>query len=231
MIRQNFHACDVVQAGNEVAHLFQIVLVVRHAGHQNVANPHFLAVVGEIARHVQNVFVAVAGQFLVQMRVKLLQIQHEQVGQAHQLVKAFQPFAVALEGLASRVDAGVDAFLLHQAEELRHEIQLKQRFTAGNGDAAVVAPVRFVADGFIKQLACRHLLRLRKGGRAPGVGVVAELAAQRTAVEKHRAANAGAVHQSKGFKRMDTSCQIGIRFAHDSQLLIRGTGQGEAPSA
>ena len=224
MVRQNFHTADRLEACDKITHLAQVVLVVGHTRHEDVANPHFLAVVGQIARHVEDVRVIFAGQLHMQLAVELLQVEHEQVGQAHQLIEAVEPLRVAAEGLTCRVHAGVHALFLHQPEELGHEVQLHQRFTAGNGDAAVVLPVRLVANRLVEQLACGHFLRLADRRRAPCVGVMAEFAAQRTAVEENGAANAGAIHQRERFKRMNTSLDVGIRIAHVSKLLARDSG-------
>ena len=216
VVGQDLHAGDRLQPGDEGAHIGQVDFIIGDAGNQHVADPQFLAVVGEVLRHGEDVRVAVAGEVAVERVVVLLQVEDEQVGDGQQLVKAAHPVGVLrIEGLPGGVDGGVHAVLFQEAEGLGHEVHLQQRFAAGEGHAAVLLPVVFVAHQLLAQLGRRHVDEAVAG--VPGVRVVAELAAQRAAVQEHGAADAGAVHQREGLEGMDPA----NRVAHQHVSLVR----------
>ena len=168
-----------------------------------------MPVVGQVAGHGQNIGIGAAGQLDVLLLVELLQVQHGQVGDGHQLVEAGQPLRIIrTEGLSCSVNAGMDALLLQLGKDLRHEVHLQQRFAAAEGDAAVIPPIGAVAQELGNQVFGIPL----GTATVPGLGIMAELAAQRAALQENNEPYAGAVHQAEGFQGVDIAGLL--RIAH-----------------
>ena len=63
-----------------------------------------------------------------------------------QIAGACMAERLSMISLSRGVKHRADAVFFCQAEKLRHEIQLQERFTAADRDAALFAPVALVAE-------------------------------------------------------------------------------------
>ena len=130
MIRQHFHPLHVFKDGYEFAREPEVFIVVSQPRHQNVSDPDGSAAVGKIPQHIKDVGVVLAGQGNMPLRVNMLYIHDEKIGQPAQLAEFRQKMRLPREGLSRRVDAGVDSPQLGVAEKIKQEVDLQQRFAA-----------------------------------------------------------------------------------------------------
>ena len=175
-----------------------------------MANPHRLAHVAQLSRHRKDVRVARSGHAPVQFLVHRLEVEHHQISDVHQPLKRPLIRRIRPIGLTRRIQHGVHAPLVRQLEQRRHKFHLEQRFAAADGDAAalsVLAPVFFVAQRPLNQGF--RVRRLGSGvARLPRIGVVAELAAHRAALQKDHIAHAGAVHKAEALDGVHPSDRL-----------------------
>ena len=145
-----------------------------------------------------------AGEFLVLYRVDVLDVDEQQICCIHKALELSEVGFVTNKVYARGVEAGVYAFGFCGLEKFNHEIHLCKRFAAAHGDAAVFAPVAFVAQGFLEQVLCRNFERTvvysvgALCAEVPCFGVVAELATHGTALREYDKTDSGAVYRAKG---------------------------------
>ena len=119
-----------------------------------MADPDGLLDAVEVTEKFDDVFVAVAREFLVCVCVDVLNVHEQEVGGFHQAFDFSKRFACGPERDAARVDTRVDSRRFCGLEEFNHEVDLRQRFATAHGDASVGSPVGLVAQGFFQQVFC-----------------------------------------------------------------------------
>ena len=180
-----------------------------------MADPDRFADLVEVARQIEDVLVGAAGQLSVRLVVNQLDIEQQQVGVFHQLIKFAEIRLLSCERISTGIQCCVNAVLFCLAEQLDQEVDLQQRFSAAYSNAAFFAPVIFVAERLFQ-----HLIRGLPVGifRRPGVRVVAELAAHVAALHENHVAYARSVDGSEALDRMDRALYraivILIHFTH-----------------
>ena len=180
-----------------------------------MADPDRFADLVEVARQIEDVLVGAASQLSVRLVVNQLDIEQQQVGVFHQLIKFAEIRLLSCERISTGIQCCVNAVLFCLAEQLDQEVNLQQRFSAAYGNAALFAPVIFVAERLFQ-----HLIRGLPVGifRRPGVRVVAELAAHVAALHENHVAYARSVDGSEALDRMDRALYraivILIHFTH-----------------
>ena len=143
--------------------------------------------------------------------VDVLDVEQHQVGVCHQRFEFGKERLFSGKRLPARVDDGVDALLFCLFKQLQQKIDLQQRFPAADGDAAPAAPVAAVTKGPLQ-----HVFRIGFAvSHLPGVCVVTELTAHRTALQKDDVANARTVDRSEGLDGM----QCAFMLSHNCFLL------------
>ena len=108
---------------------------------------------------------------------------------------------------AGGIERGVDAVGAERMQQLVGKVRLKQRLAAGERDAPATAEKCAVRQNLLHDLV--HA-RLRAALGVPAVRIMAEAAAQGTALEKHDEADARPVHGTEALIRMDASCHSGL---------------------
>ena len=175
MIREHFDTLDgITERGDEVASLVQGCLAVGDARHEDLANPHRLALLGEPGEAVEDVGVVAAGEPAVALGINVLDVCHHEVAGIEDATKRREGRLLAGERSEGGVEAGVDAAGVRGLEKLGYEFGLGESLAAGDGDAALGTPVAPVALGAVKELVDAH-----EGATlgTPGIRVVAEAAA------------------------------------------------------
>ena len=217
MVGQKLHLLHVGQVAADVG--FQLghgLGAVGAAGHHHVAHPHRRA--GPAQRLLEGFGPGdvLPGQRPVGFRLPVLDVVQNQVGLGQDLVQA----GVGQRGGADAggVQAGVDAPPAAQPQRLQQKRRLHQRLAAGKGHPAAAAlKVGDKAGDLVHKLPGGKLLA---PGRGPGVGVVAEAAAQPAPLQKHHRADARPVHQAHALDGMDAAC------GHGAASFPAGGGQG-----
>ncbi len=146
VVGEDFDFFDVVERIDEFARLDEEFVVVAHAGDEYVSNPDGFVDFVEVAEHVEDVLVVVAGEFLVLCGVDVLDVDEEQVCRGHEAVELSEVRLVTNKVYARGVDAGVYACGFGGFEEFDEEIHLGKRFATADCDAAIFAPVALVAQ-------------------------------------------------------------------------------------
>ena len=111
-----------------------------------------------------------------------------------------------------------------ECKQLRHKVNLQQRFSAGNRDTAAVFPVAAVPAGLREHiLRCPHgnfipgqplsALRSCRPEDLPGLRVMAVPAAHRAALHKNNEAYTRPVDRAKRFDGIDVSFRHCLAFA------------------
>lgn len=183
-----------------------------------MADPDGLLDAVEVTEKFDDVFVAVACEFLVLVCIDVLDVHEQEVSGFHQTFKFRERFASGPERDAACVDARVDSRRFCSFEEFNHEVDLCKRFAAAYGDAAVGSPVGLVAYGFLQQVFCGNLERsvicpvCAFCTEVPGFWVVAELAAHGAALRKDDKSNSRSIDRAERFKLIDSS------ESHDAKI-------------
>ena len=146
VVGEDFDFFDVVERVDEFARLDEEFVVVAHAGDEYVADPDGFVDFIQVAEHVDDVLVVVAGEFLVFCGIDVLDVDEEQVCRGHEALELSEVRLVTNKVYARGVDAGVYACGFGGFEEFDEEIHLGERFAAAYGDAAIFAPVALVAQ-------------------------------------------------------------------------------------
>ena len=96
-------------------------------------------------------------------------------------------------------------------EEFNHEVDLRKRFAAAHGNAAVASPVGLIADCLLQQILCGNFERSVLGPvcafcpEVPSFRIVAELAAHGAALRKDDESNSWPIDRAERFKLIDSS--------------------------
>ena len=175
----------------------ELLVAVGVSGHQHMPDPHLCPELVHVPCAGEDVLVRDAGELLVLLGVDMLDVEHHEIGAPHQPVECREPRRIIIERPARGVEAGVDAVLFEEFEELRDELKLQQRLAAAHRNAALVSPVRLVADGLIHDVLCVPELPLAD---FPGVGVVAVAAAHAAALHEDDEAHPGPVNGAEGLE-------------------------------
>ena len=180
-----------------------------------MADPDWFADLVKVARQIEDVLVGAAGQLSVRLVVNQLDIEQQQVGVFHQLIKFAEIRLLSCERISTGIQRCVNAVLFCLAEQLDQEVDLQQRFSAAHGNAAFFSPVVFIAERFFQHLVCGLPVGIFC---CPGVRVVAELAAHVAALHKNHVAYARSVDGTETLDRMDRALYraivVLIHFTH-----------------
>ena len=87
VVGEDFDFFDVVERVDEFARLDEEFVVVAHAGDEYVADPDGFVDFIQVAEHVDDVLVVVAGEFLVLGGVDVLDVDEKQVGALHESIE------------------------------------------------------------------------------------------------------------------------------------------------
>ena len=176
-----------------------------------MADPDGLLDAVEVTEKFDDVFVAVACEFLVLVCIDVLDVHEQEVSGFHQTFKFRERFASGPERDAACVDARVDSRRFCSFEEFNHEVDLCKRFAAAYGDAAIGSPVGLVAYGFFQQVFGAYFERSIRGSvctfrpEIPCFRVVAELAAHGATLRKYDKADSRSIDRSERFELVDSS--------------------------
>ena len=183
-----------------------------------MADPDGLLDAVEVTEKFDDVFVAVACEFLVRVCIDVLDVHEQEVSGFHQTFKFRERFASGPERDAACVDARVDSRRFCRFEEFNHEVDLCKRFAAAYGDAAIGSPVGLVAYGFFQQVFGAYFKRSIRCSvctfrpENPCFRVVAELAAHGATLRKDDKSNSRSIDRSERFKLIDSS------ESHDAKI-------------
>ena len=183
-----------------------------------MADPDGLLDAVEVTEKFDDVFVAVACEFLVLVCIDVLDVHEQEIGGFHQTFKFRERFASGPERDAACVDARVDSRRFCSFEEFNHEVDLCKRFAAAYGDAAIGSPVGLVAYGFFQQVFGAYFKRSIRCSvctfrpEIPCFRVVAELAAHGATLRKDDKSNSRSIDRSERFKLIDSS------ESHDAKI-------------
>ncbi len=209
VVRQDFDLLHGLQLVDELPGRDELFVRVGEARHEDVADPHRDAVVTEITRAVEDVPVRPAGQGLMLLVVDFLDVEEDRVRDLGQCLKLRDKWLFAGKRLRRGVEAGADAACLRLPEELEHEVDLYERVTAADRDAALLSPVLAVALCVVEELVRgAHVVALQ----GPGVRIVAVAAAHVTALQKDRISDARTVHGAEGLDGVNCTFD---GFCHD----------------
>ena len=150
MVGEDFDSLDVASCADEVAGACEGFVGVAVSRDEHVADPDGLLDAVEVTEKFDDVFVAVAREFLVRVCVDVLNVHEQEVGGFHQAFDFSKRFACGPERDAARVDTRVDARRFGCLKEFNHEVDLCERFATAHGDASVGSPVGLVAQGFFQ---------------------------------------------------------------------------------
>ena len=170
---------------------------------EDVPDPHRVICFGEETRHIEDIAVAVSGQFPMGRRIDVFDIQHEQIGFFGDFPEGGKEWLVSGKGFAGGIDAGIDILTFGEGKKFQQKVGLEERLAAADGDTALFAPVIAVAHGVLQDLLRGFLAE--GVGACPRIGVVAVFAPHETAPEKDDIADTGAIGAAEGFGRMDQS--------------------------
>ncbi len=123
-----------------------------------MTDPHGNACIGKPARAIENILVGVACEPLVALGIHVFEIEQDEVGALHQPLKSGEKRLLTYKRLRRRIQASVDAATVRLLEERREEVDLQERFAAGNGDASFPPPIVAIALRPVEQL--RHSLKV-----------------------------------------------------------------------
>ena len=143
-----------------------------------MANPNRLFDFVEVSEHFAHICARLSCEFFVLVFVDVLDVNEENVRHAHEFFEFLKPFAFFAEWSSRRVNTGVYGAFFCFCEQFEQKINLRKRFSARNGDAALLAPKVTAIFGFVKQFVRRVELSAR---HFPGVGIVAVQTAERAA--------------------------------------------------
>lgn len=124
VVGQYFDALDIVKCADEVPRACERFVVVAHAWHEHVADPDGFLDAVEVAEKVNDVLVAVAGEFFVRDGVDVLDVNEQEVCRFHQSFDFCERFTGAPKCDSARIDAGVDSCCFGRLEKLNHKIDL-----------------------------------------------------------------------------------------------------------
>lgn len=171
-------------------------LVVVQAGDGDLPQRHGFAQLVEPRKELQGRGKATAHMGAVLFFSHVLEIEEHAVGHGK------QGFDLGVQHTARSVEAGVQASLVAQAEQLGGKGGLHQRFTARKRDAAFLAKVFAEAQGLLEHVFRRPFFA---ACRVPGVGVVATATAQGATLGKGYEAHARAVQSAEALERMEAA--------------------------
>ena len=149
MVGQDFQTLRGLQPLDESAAAAQLVRIIRDTRNQHTAKPHRLAVVGEPARHLQNIGIRVPRQAAESRVIRVLEVEHPEVRVPHQLTECFVKRLLRGEQRPRRVQGSMPLF--RQTEKFFDELRLHRRLTAAHGYTAVVLPIIVVTPRTLKE--------------------------------------------------------------------------------
>ena len=112
-----------------------------------MTDPHGFSVIRQAAGHIENVFICLSGQLPVCAIIDMLNIQHKQIRNLHELFKPGVKGPLPGKRIARSIQAGMNAFSLRKPKQFCYEINLQQGFAAANSDSTVISPIRLIAEG------------------------------------------------------------------------------------
>ena len=183
-----------------------------------MADPDRLFDFVQVAEEFDDVLVAKTCEALVRFAIDVLDVDEQKVRCFHQSFDFCECIAGASERDSACIDTRVNACGFCCFEEFNHEVDLRKRFAAAHGDAAVASPVGLVADRFLQQVFCGNLKRTVWSAicafvaEVPCFWVVAELAAHGAALRKYDESNSRSIDRAERFKLIDSS------ESHDSKI-------------
>ena len=192
-----------------------------------MADPDGLLDAVEVTEKFDDVFVAVACEFLVLVCIDVLDVHEQEVGGFHQTFKFRERFACGPERDAARVDTRVDSCRFCRFEKFNHEVNLCEWLAAAYGDAAIGSPVGLVAYGFFQQVFGAYFKRSIRCSvctfrpEIPCFRVVAELAAHGAALRKDDKSNSRSIDRSERFKLIDSSESHAVKIKN-CVFVLRG---------
>ena len=107
--------------------------------------------------------------------------------------KSKKTVVVFVESYARSIKAGVDTATLCLTKKLGNKIKLQQRFTACNGDAAILIKTAVLFEFSYKICNCHFCSCIS----FPRIGVVTEFASQGTALHKDNKSNTWTVERAE----------------------------------
>ena len=197
MVGQHIQGLDIGKSADECTQLAQPVGIIRDTGNHHMADPDRYLFLFQILCKSQNACIVMTGEFFMGLRIHVLDVQHHKIRHFHQLIQLLiVGRRTGTVGYTGCIQTSVDILLLRQTEELQHKVQLHQRLTAGDSNAAfgIEGCVSFILpdQGLGRtQRTCVHF---------PGVRIMAILAAHGTALEKNHKPYTGAIHRAKAFR-------------------------------
>lgn len=124
MVGQDFHALYVGKGVYKLSQVDEVFFVVSNAGHEDVTDPNRFSNLREKACTVENVFVAMCSEPAMLLAVDVFDVEQQQVGNLHELLKLFEKRFFAGERLCSSIETSVDASLVSHREEFYEEVYL-----------------------------------------------------------------------------------------------------------
>ena len=154
--------------------------------------------------------------------IDVLDIEQKQIRERQQLLKRTEEGFLMRKRLARRVDGCGHALFLCKAKEFRYKLQLQQRLSAADGDAARLFPVGTVTHRLPKDLLRRRLVASL---RCPCLGIVAVLAAIAASLHKDDEADARPVNRAEALRRTDAALTCGHgRYVRSHPPAARASG-------
>ena len=132
----------------------------------------------------------------MKIRIERLDVKKDSIGRIKQTDNMR---IIAPERPRRRIKAGIDSSIVSSLEELGGKMRLQHRFTAGEGNAALITPVVAIAQSLYKHFLSEHLHRRRT---RPRIRIVTVDAAETAAVKEHNEPHAGAIRRAERFERM-----------------------------
>ena len=223
MVGQYLHALDVGQRVYKRSQRPQVVIVVGHSRHEDVAYPYRHSQVREMTGASQDIGIGMSCKLSVGLITYLLDVEEHGVGDGHELVELLHPcLIVRTVGRGGGVETSVHPLGMSQGEELQEKVYLQECFAPADGDAAFLAPIRSEADSLAQKLFRRHLVALVQG---PGVGIVAELAPHGAALQEDDKPYARAVNRAEGLDAVNVAFHLQTLVSltgDDVELLLTG---------
>lgn len=201
VIGQHLDLLDHRVTSHVLTEAVQPLVVVGEARHHHVSHPGGDAALLQLVEEPQVVVPPLASETRIEVGVHRLDVEQHEVGVAEHIEGA------ARAEDATGVEGRVEPLGLAEGEKLGGEVGLHQRLATRQRHAAALDEAT-VAQHLVEQLL-RGELVLAFAMRVPRVGVMAELAAQRTALHERHEAYTGPVDGAKRFHGMNVANGMG----------------------
>ena len=150
----------------------------------------------QIIEEIQCGFHGASDVFAVELVARVFDIQKNAIGLCE------ERFDRIVQNASRGIEAGVNAVLVAEREDLSCEIGLQEGLAARKGDAAFLSEIFAVTENLAYDLLCGIF---RTVGEGPRVGIMTAFATQVAALEKYDESDSGTVYRAETLKRMDSS--------------------------